>query len=283
MLVASNTKLPFPKLQVLDVSHNAFIGSLPERYLNNLRGMIDAKENQTDDGENLFLKYIKLRLTLKGLDQLLQRLLNTFTTIDLSSNKFSGTIPPSIANLTSIRYLNLSHNTIGGHIPASLGDMSILESLDLSSNKLDGEIPRELAKLTFLAKLNLSMNNLKGKIPQFGQLSTFENNSYAGNVGLCGFPLTRKCEGGDGKWKPSPLHVEVESDVEVEWIYVFIALGYVVSIGIFSWLLLFWRSFRYKYYEIVDYVLEKIFDFCQCRKKRERRRRTVRNLARRQS
>ncbi|XP_042012458.1 receptor-like protein 9DC3 [Salvia splendens] len=160
--------------------------------------MIDAKENQIDDA-NLFLRFIRLKLTLKGLDQLLLWLLDTLTTIDLSSNRFSGSIPPSLGNLNTLRFLNLSRNTLGGHIPSSLGRMSLLESLDLSSNKLDGEIPSGLARLTFLAKLNLSMNNLEGQIPQSTQLSTFGNESYVGNVGLCGFPLTKKCEGSDGK------------------------------------------------------------------------------------
>ncbi|XP_047944205.1 receptor-like protein 9DC3 [Salvia hispanica] len=77
--------------------------------------------------------------------------------------------------------------------------MSLLESLDLSSNNLDGGIPSGLSNLTFLAKLNLSMNNLVGEIPQSNQLSTFGNESYVGNAGLCGFPLTKQCERIDAK------------------------------------------------------------------------------------
>ncbi|KAG6404547.1 hypothetical protein SASPL_136796 [Salvia splendens] len=73
---------------------------------------------------------------------------------------------------------------------------------------------------------------------------------------------------------------QVESDREIEWDYVFAAAGYVVGIGIFSWLLLFCRSFRYKYFERVEDVFEKIFERCQRRKKRERRRRAVRNQTR---
>ncbi|XP_042012453.1 putative receptor like protein 25 [Salvia splendens] len=269
----SNTEKPFPNLQVLDVSNNAFVGSLPERYINKFRGMIDVEKNLTDDEENLFLALIELRITLKGLDQSLKRLLNTFTALDLSSNRFSGSIPPSIGNLKSLRYLNLSHNTLTGHIQPSLGGMSNLESLDLSSNKLVGEIPDELSSLTFLGKLNLSMNNLEGHIPQSTQLSK----SYVANAGLCGFPLTKGCDPSNGK--PSPPYVEVESDREIKWDYVFAAAGYVVSLGIFSWLILFSPSFRYKYFEILDDVFEKILERCQRRKKRDRRRRAVRNQA----
>lgn len=192
--LSSTIEHPFPKLQVLDVSYNDFSGLLPDRYFKNFRGMVDAKENKTNDRV-----FIELTLTLKGLDFSLQRLLTTFTTIDLSSNRFFGNIPPSLGNLNSLRYLNLSHNDLIGNIPSSIGNMSVLESLDLSSNKLDGGIPSELTRLTFLAKLNLSMNSLVGQIPQSTQFSTFENESYVGNVGLCGAPLTKRCERIDEK------------------------------------------------------------------------------------
>ncbi|XP_047944372.1 receptor-like protein 19 [Salvia hispanica] len=134
--VSSKTEQPFPKLHVLDVSYNAFVGSLPDRYFKNFCGMIDAKENMSDNEAYWFLRFMEMKITVKGLEQLFGRQLTTFTTIDMSSNRFSGSIPPSVWNLKCLRYLNLSHNTIGGHIPSSLGSMSILESLDLSSKKV---------------------------------------------------------------------------------------------------------------------------------------------------
>ncbi|XP_057797815.1 putative receptor like protein 25 [Salvia miltiorrhiza] len=207
----SLSNLPFPKLQVLDISENEFVGSLPQRYFKSFRAMMDVKENQTDGYYDPFQKYLEMRITLKGLDQLLKRLLEAFTIIDLSSNNFSGSIPDSIGNLNSLRYLNLSHNNLMGHIPASLGNINVLESLDLSSNKLDGGIPSELTSLTFLAKLNLSMNDLVGQIPQSTQFSTFENDSYVGNLRLCGFPLTRKCNEENGQ-RMQPEEQDDEDD-----------------------------------------------------------------------
>ena len=130
---------------------------------------------------------------MKGLETKLGRILTIFTTIDLSSNKFQGEIPEVLERLTILRLLNLSHNSLTGHIPSSLAKLSALESLDLSSNSLIGEIPLQLADLTFLAMLNLSQNQLIGPIPQGKQFATFENNSYDGNLGLCGFPLSIKC------------------------------------------------------------------------------------------
>ncbi|KAH6796392.1 hypothetical protein C2S51_037378 [Perilla frutescens var. frutescens] len=202
LLSTPGTNHPFSKLQVFDVSLNSFTGSLPTRYLKNFIAMMDAKENRSN--QLIWFPYYKesLALTLNGLEQSLERMLTTFTMIDLSSNRFSGSIPNSIGNLNSLIYLNLSHNCITGHIPASLGSVSALESLDLSSNQLVGNIPAQLTKLTFLSRLNLSMNNLSGKIPQSGgQFPTFDNSSYSGNLALCGFPLTQKC--GDDNKPPS--------------------------------------------------------------------------------
>ncbi|XP_047953398.1 receptor-like protein 9DC3 [Salvia hispanica] len=201
-----------------------------------------------------------MTLSLKGQDRLIKRILETFTTIDLSSNRFTGNIPPCIGNLKILKYLNLSHNTLMGHIPSSLGNLSEIESLDFSTNKLDGEIPNELTRLTFLAKLNLSINNLVGKIPRSNQFSTFENDSYVGNLGLCGLPLIRKCKEDDGK----SIQPAEEVDDENEFIDGFgwrcVVMGYgsgfIVGIGIGymiirsgrpRWLVEFFFGVGYKY------------------------------------
>lgn len=150
-----------------------------------------------------------ITLLVKRLEENMERILTIFTTIDLSNNKFKGAVPDSIGLLLSLRYLKLSHNSLTGRIPALLRNLTVLESLDFSSNKLVGEIPHQLTALTFLAVLNLSHNQLSGRIPQGQQFSTFQNDSYQGNLELCGSPLTKKCKGDEASPAPtSPAQQE---------------------------------------------------------------------------
>ena len=92
-----------------------------------------------------------------------------------------------------------------------MANLSALESLDLSSNRLVGEIHMQLTSLTFLALLNLSQNHLTGPIPQGKQFATFQNDSYDGNLGLCGFPLSKQCST-DASPLPPPSIFQEDND-----------------------------------------------------------------------
>ncbi|KHG05130.1 Receptor-like protein 12 [Gossypium arboreum] len=151
-----------------------------------------------------------------------KRSLPIFSGIDFSSNKFYGKIPDVIGQLHAIHMLNLSDNNFIGHIPPSLGNLMELESLDLSSNKLSGRIPSQLTNLTFLAVLNFSNNNLVGPIPQGNQFDTFENDSYHGNLGLCGFPLTKQCD----EPKPPPSKFKEDEGSPISFLWKLVMMGY---------------------------------------------------------
>ena len=139
--------------------------------------------------------YYKDSMTIvnKGVELKFEKILTIFTAIDLSNNKFYGEISDSVGNLKALIVLNLSSNNFMSHIPSSLGNLVALESLDLSRNRIFGEIPQQLTSLTFLEYLNLSQNQLFGPIPQDGQFLTFQSSSFEGNIGLCGFQLSKKC------------------------------------------------------------------------------------------
>ncbi|PHT98030.1 hypothetical protein BC332_33053 [Capsicum chinense] len=190
----SSSSTLFPQLRMLDLSCNAFTAELPTSLLRNLNAMrrIDQTMKVPVDETRRYYQD-SVTVVTKGLELKVVRILSLYTTMDLSSNKFEGHIPSMMGDLIALRVLNLSHNGVQGHIPPSLEKLSVVESLDLSSNKLSGEIPKQLASLTSLAVLNLSRNHLEGCIPKGPQFATFEKNSYEGNDGLRGFPVSGGC------------------------------------------------------------------------------------------
>ncbi|KAH0774370.1 hypothetical protein KY290_011507 [Solanum tuberosum] len=246
------TKFCFPKLRIFDLSHNDFNGSLPAKVFGNFKAMIKLEGEDTGN-----IKYMEsmsdspfvtsyedsVSLVIKGNDIELQRISTIMTTIDLSSNHFEGVIPKTLKDLSSLWLLNLSRNNLRGDIPMKLGQLSMLEALDISWNRLTGKIPQELTRMNFLAFLNLSQNHLVGPIPQGPQFNTFENDSYGGNLDLCGFPLTKKCGMSDSSHVPQQLESEEEGESYFfsgfTWESVVIGYSFGLVVGTVMWSLMF--------------------------------------------
>ncbi|KAK3423806.1 hypothetical protein EUGRSUZ_F00571 [Eucalyptus grandis] len=111
-------------------------------------------------------------------------------------NGFTGEIPSSICQLSSLLRLTLHHNNLSGTVPPCFGNITNLDYLALSSNKLQGplsipspstryfyaknngftgEIPSSICQLISLLKLALSWNNLSGTVPPcFGNITNLD-------------------------------------------------------------------------------------------------------------
>ncbi|XP_062153673.1 receptor like protein 27-like [Alnus glutinosa] len=246
----AQTYFKFPRMRILDISYNDFIGMLPLRLLENWKArqfenvdpLTYIDENpyfklQTSNGYYLYARSYtySMNLTNKGKNMFYEKVLELFIAIDFSSNKFVGEIPKFIENLKGIQLLNLSNNYLTGHIPPSLGNLIELEALDLSQNKLSGDIPQQLTQLTFLGFFNVSHNNLTGPIPQGKQFGTFENNSFEGNPGLCGRPLTKTCSNSDEPTSHPTIFEESQnsgSPFEFGWKIVVIGYGFGFIVGV---------------------------------------------------
>ncbi|XP_028964592.2 receptor-like protein 6 [Malus domestica] len=240
------TNHEFPNLCIIDLSNNLFSGMLPSKYMENWNFMKYVVANKgswyfevsSNFSTNKYGFYNQISYPMiilgKGVELTYDETPYVLRLIDFSSNRFEGEIPASIiGSLRALHFLNLSNNALSGHIPSSLGNLTALESLDLSQNKLLGRIPSSLAQLTFLEYFNVSHNHLWGPIPLGQQFGTFLEDSYQGNSGLCGKPLSKKCEGSQSSRLPPPSSFEEDEEAgfpfEFDW--------YVVLPGVISGLI----------------------------------------------
>ncbi|CAN6331733.1 unnamed protein product [Urochloa humidicola] len=86
--------------------------------------------------------------------------------LNLSGNRFNGSLPASIGNFSSLQTLLLAGNQLGGGIPRQVGRLRRLLKLDLSGNNLTGAVPGEVGECASLTYLDLSGNRLSGAIPE---------------------------------------------------------------------------------------------------------------------
>ncbi|XP_058736312.1 receptor-like protein 7 [Vicia villosa] len=227
-----NMTCTFPKLHIIDLSHNDFSGRFPSEMILTWKTMKTSNTSQLQYEETsvFSLPYkqggfsvsenvsYSFTMSNKGILMVYNNLQEFYSliAIDISSNKINGEIPKIIGDLKGLVLLNLSNNNFVGSIPSSLGKLSNLEALDLSFNRLSGKIPQQLTQLTFLEFFNVSFNNLTGSIPQNAQFSTFQENSFEGNQGLCGDQLSNKCIEHPGPVASDDDH-DSESLFEIGW------------------------------------------------------------------
>ncbi|KAM0025045.1 putative non-specific serine/threonine protein kinase [Helianthus debilis subsp. tardiflorus] len=94
--------------------------------------------------------------------------LTQLTTIDLSDNKLSGSIPTSLFSLPNLQTLILQSNSFSGTIPPVISNLKAIETLDISHNLLSGSLPDTSSLLT-LTRLDLSFNKFTGSLPKLGR------------------------------------------------------------------------------------------------------------------
>ncbi|MED6131550.1 hypothetical protein PIB30_010870 [Stylosanthes scabra] len=146
------SRCTFPKLHIIDLSHNEFSGNLAPEIFKNLKSMTASKISQLQYENNTVSFsdhryddiFYSFTMSNKGVVMDYQELQQDFYSllaIDLSSNKLVGEIPNVLGDLNRLLLLNLSNNMLSGNVPLSFGKLSNLEALDLSCNDLSGQIP----------------------------------------------------------------------------------------------------------------------------------------------
>ncbi|KAK9664138.1 hypothetical protein RND81_14G021500 [Saponaria officinalis] len=260
-------------LLVLELAHNRLTGHIPP-CLGSIPFSLNVEEGSISDTS------LQIKEIVKGIVALSTGTKGGQSIIDLSSNNLVGTIPEELTNISALFALNLSFNHLTGHIPENIGNFKTVESLDLSNNHLSGTIPQSLASISWISNLNLSNNNLHGPIPTGRQLQTLDDPSiYAGNSGLCGFPLPNNCTKPDPP--PSLTNVnpgagkdEVEKEDKYEKLWFILAVMSGVATGFWGVVitLVIKRSWRESYFRYVEDVADRIYVPIKVRVNRFKRR-----------
>lgn len=163
----------------------------------------------------------------------------------LQNNNITGGIPEEIGKLKKLQTLDLSDNHFINEIPSSLGHLTALQYLRLNNNTLSGSIPESVANMTQLAFVDLSFNNLSGPVPRFPS-KTF---NIVGNPMMCKTGSDEQCYGMTLMPISMPLNnTQSENNSERRKTHkIAIAIG--TSVGcilslIFGFVLIWWRQKR---------------------------------------
>ncbi|WVZ91881.1 hypothetical protein U9M48_037994 [Paspalum notatum var. saurae] len=133
---------------------------------------------------------------------------SSITSLNVSKNNITGTLPASLEHLTmlttlnmrynqlegsipdlptSVQVLDLSYNYLSGSLPRSFGNNELYYLL-LSNNYLSGVIPTELCNMVLMEAIDLSNNHLSGEVPNcWNKISNlyiidFSNNNFWGEI-----------------------------------------------------------------------------------------------------
>lgn len=113
--------------------------------------------------------------------------LSFVTSIEISDNGLSGTVPWELSLIEYLGRIDFDTNELYGSVPVELGSLRGLQALWLKDNHLTGTLPKELAKATQLASIDFEGNRLSSTLPS--EWASLSNLFYLG-LGLNRFDGT---------------------------------------------------------------------------------------------
>ncbi|PWA47013.1 leucine-rich repeat protein [Artemisia annua] len=106
------------------------------------------------------------------------------TSLNLAGCGYTGNLPYSISQMTSLKYLNVANNKIDGALPDMFGQLTALSTLDISSNSFTGDLPQSLSALSSATDMYLQNNQFTGTIDVLANLPlknlNVANNKFTG-------------------------------------------------------------------------------------------------------
>ncbi|KAI8473791.1 MAG: hypothetical protein J3K34DRAFT_518718 [Monoraphidium minutum] len=180
-------------LRVLDVSHNAIEGPVPECFLASPRlAHLYMADNRLSGplppvGAQSVLNFLSAgrQAPSAGFTSLPPNLgtAAALSFLDVSGSRIAGSLGPLHANM---KFLNVSFNEITGPLPAIPAGMT---HFDAAANKLQGGLPRDLSAAASLLVLNISFNPTLGPTELPKTMPPALRSLSAADAGLTG-PLT---------------------------------------------------------------------------------------------
>ncbi|KAJ7968530.1 Leucine-rich repeat receptor protein kinase [Quillaja saponaria] len=220
--IPSLENVNFTSLTTIDISFNNFNSLIPNWMFNltRLESLSLAFSNFTGELSHHFGNLCNLKRVDMSANNLLGDIskvlegcyFDRLTSLDLSSNQFSGSLTDQIGSFKSLYNLELQYNLISGSIPVTIGELSSLVKLHFSFNQLNGTIPESLGSLLNLKEFDIEGNNLEGEVSDihFSNLTKLRALRASGNplilkVSPHWIPPFHLEEIGLGSWKVGPL------------------------------------------------------------------------------
>ncbi|XP_013716483.1 receptor-like protein 1 isoform X2 [Brassica napus] len=161
-------------LELLDMSYNRLYGQLPKTFLRGCYSLMMLRLSNNQLQGKVFPRHANLTsLVLLYLDgnsfdgSLGKGLLNSkrLDLLDISDNRFSGTIPFWIGKMSDLTHLYMKGNKLKGPLPHQLQNLQ-LQVVDISNNSFSGSIPENIA-VSWLRDLRLHSNQFVGSVPSY--------------------------------------------------------------------------------------------------------------------
>ncbi|XXG90303.1 hypothetical protein AAC387_Pa12g2107 [Persea americana] len=177
------TKLPY--LKEIDLTRNYLSGTIPAEWgsmqlgtisllANRITGPIPKELWNISNLTDLNLEANMFFGESVDLFQGIEKLFN-IKRILISSNAFSGQLPMSLANLTSLEEFRINDNNFTGRIPDFIKNWTELEILAIQGSGLQGPIPSEISSLEELEDLRISdINGTTSPFPNLVKMTDIE-------------------------------------------------------------------------------------------------------------
>lgn len=181
------------QLNKMDFSSSFFSGTIPAAYRNLcMIGTLSLDDNQLTGTLPATLTQLNQLTALDVSTNLLNGTLpnvnwQQMSSIIMSNNMFSGSLPISMCQMTNLYTIVLSNNKLTGSIPVCFNNFSRLSYFYMFNNKLTGEIQFEAMAFDNLIALDLSYNLLSGPFPTSlansgASYLTIDNNRMTGTL-----------------------------------------------------------------------------------------------------